>query len=193
MFGKILKALFGRREATGNSGPMPTEEDTAILKTMNFLPKELPFPLDDLKIVKMQIRHMVFASNGLDIAMSLLHIKPPIDFGDCPRKIEVAVETICSEEKYANDKITLSSALGVLLGWAIISKCEWEWQAIGQNGWETLALCDKERRYLLLPIQFMREVAEGEGDCTHSPVELFSDVLNGRLPPSEPNALKRIC
>jgi hypothetical protein len=152
----------------------------------------LPVDASSVELTEMQTRHCAFELAMTEAATELLGKTPPI--GD-PKIVDVIEDTlrrIHSGEEIKCKTTFAAAALGVLWGWHIVEHFKWQWRAVKKDWWETLAIADPENRYVILPVQFMRGIADSK-KIDKWPHNIITDIRESCLPASEPNDLIRIC
>jgi hypothetical protein len=168
---------------------------------MDALPFNIGFELDDLQIIDIEERHCTFEVYMTDAAMNMLNVQPPLRFTYTLMQIEESVKKLRNGETLNCAEAFPAATLGVLWGWQLVNELDWKWCAVKQNGWETLAICDTKRQYLILPVQYMRTIAGDTGrigernpqPVSKWPQDHIAEIRNGSLPPAQAGKVVRIC
>jgi len=175
--------------------------DRHLYLMMDALPFNIGFELDDLQIINIEKRHCAFEVDMTDAAMNMLNVQPPLQFDETLTRIEQTVVKLRNGETLKCAEAFPAATLGVLWGWQLINELNWVWCAVKQNGWETLAVCDPKRQYLILPVQYMRTIAGDTGRIDERnpqpvpkwPRDHITDIRNGSVPPVKAGSVVRIC
>jgi hypothetical protein len=169
-----------------------TYSEKYIYTFMDAAGRGLPVDASSVELIEMQMRHCAFELEMTEAATELLGTKPPI--GD-PRIVDVIEDTlrrIHSGEVIKCKATFPAAALGILWGWHIVKRFKWQWRAVKKDWWETLAIADPENRYVILPVQFMRGIADST-TVDKWPHDIITDIGESRLTAFEPNDFIRIC
>jgi hypothetical protein len=168
-----------------------TYSEKYIYTFMDAAGRGLPVDASVVELIEMQMRHNAFELEMTEAATEMLGETPPISDPKIVDVIEDALRRINSGEQLRCKTTFQAAALGVLWGWHLVMHHGWQWRAVRKDWWETLAVADPENRYVILPVQFMRGIADSK-EIEKWPHEIISDIKESRLPPSAPNSLLRI-
>ena len=160
---------------------------------MDAMPFNLEFELNKLRIIPMEMRHCAFELKMTEAAQEMLGIQPPLEHAKNLIRIEEMLRSMRAGESFECKETFPAAALGVLWGWQLITEFDWEWCAVSQEWWETLAVCDPDEQHVVLPVQYFRRLAGETGEIggkddapvDKSPSEFLDDVRHGRLPATE--------
>jgi hypothetical protein len=170
-----------------------TYSEKYIYMFMDAAGRGLPVDASSVELTEMQMRHNAFELEMTEAAKEMLGETPPIGDPRIVGVIEDALRRIHSGEQLKCKTTFPAAALGVLWGWHVVTHLQWQWRAVKKDWWETLAITDPENRYVILPVQFMRGIADNSKEIEKWPRDIIADIQESRLPPSEPNDLLRIC
>lgn len=169
-----------------------TYSEKYIYMFMDAAGRGLPVDASRIELTEMQMRHNAFELEMTEAATEMLGKTPSISDATIVDAIEDALRRIRSGEVIKCKTTFPAAALGVLWAWHIVDHFKWQWRAVKKDWWETLAIADPENRYVILPVQFMRGIADSK-EVEKWPHDISADIREARLPASEPNALLRIC
>ena len=162
-----------------------------IYMFMDAAGRGLPVDASSVSLTEMQMRHNAFELEMTEAAQEIvgeeLSIADPAlvsDVEDYLRRIRAGEVIECSTTFPA-------AALGVMWAWHIVNRFQWQWRAVKKDWWETLAIADADNKYVILPVQFMRTVADSK-EVEKWPQEIVDIIDQGQLPPADPGALFRI-
>jgi len=127
-----------------------------------------------------------------EAAQDMLGKTPPIGDSAIVGVIVGTLKRLRSGEIIACKTTFPAAAIGVLWAWHIVMRFQWQWRAVKKDWWETLAIADPDNRYVILPVQYMRGIADAKL-VEKWPHEIIDDIDSGRLPVSPVNSLLRIC
>ena|ERR1700722_1554714 len=169
-----------------------TYSEKYIYMFMDAAGRGLPVDASSVELTEMQMRHNVFEVEMTEAALEMLGETPAISDPKIVDVIEDALRRIRSGEEIKCKTTYPAAALGVLWGWHIVEHLKWQWRAVKKDWWETFAVADPENRYVILPVQFMRGIADSR-EIEKWPHDIIADIEQSHLPTSEPNDLLRIC
>ncbi len=162
-----------------------------IYTFMDAAGRGLPVDASSVALTEMQMRHNAFEVEMTEAAQEMLGEKLSIADPALVSAIENLVRRIRSGEVIKCKTTFPAAALGVLWAWHIVTRFEWKWRAVKKDWWETLAIADTENRYVILPVQFMRGLADSK-EVEKWPHEIIDAIDHGRLPNSDVGALLRL-
>ncbi|WP_442511330.1 hypothetical protein SH528x_003003 [Novipirellula sp. SH528] len=169
-----------------------TYSEKYIYMFMDAAGRGLPVDASIVELTEMQLRHNAFELEMTAAAQEMLGKTHPIGDPKLVNAIEDTLRRIRSGEKIDCKTTFPAAAIGVLWAWHIVTRFQWQWRAVKKDWWETIAIADPENRYVILPVQFMRGIADNETVKTW-PHDIIADIESGGLPESEENGLLRIC
>ncbi len=162
-----------------------------IYTFMDAAGRGLPVDASTVALAQMQIRHNAFEVEMTEAAQEMLGEKPTIGDPAIVVVIEDLIKRIRSGDVIKCKTTFPAAAPGVLWAWHIVMRFQWQWRAVKRDWWETLAIADTDNKYVILPVQFMRGVADSK-EVERWPHEIIDAIEHGRLPDSEPGGLLRI-
>jgi hypothetical protein len=168
-----------------------TFSEQYIYTFMDAAGRGLPVDASSVELTDMQMRHNAFEVEMTEAAQEMLGKKASIGDPALVSAIENFVKRIRSGEVIKCKTTFPAAALGILWAWHIVTRFEWQWRAVKKDWWETLAIADTDNRYVILPVQFMRGVADSK-DIEKWPHEIIDAIDRKRLPNSNPGDLLRI-
>lgn len=168
-----------------------TYSEKYIYMFMDAAGRGLPVDASTVALTEMQMRHNAFEVEMTEAAEEMLGKTPPIGDSAIVVVIEDTLKRIRSGEKMECKTTFPEAAMGVLWAWHIVMRFQWKWRAVKKDWWETLAIADPDNRYVILPVQFMRGVADDK-EVQRWPHEIIEAIEQGRLPNSKPGDLTRI-
>lgn len=168
-----------------------TYSEQYIYMFMDAAGRGLPVDASSVVLTEMQMRHNAFEVEMTEAAQEILGENPSIGDPALVGVIENLVKRIRSGEVIKCKTTFPEAALGVLWAWHIVTRFGWQWRAVKKDWWETLAIADADNKYVILPVQFMRGVADNK-EVERWPHEIIDAIDHGRLPKSEPGDLLRI-
>ncbi len=163
-----------------------------IFMFMDAAGRGLPVDASSVLLTDMQMRHNAFEVEMTEAAQELLGDMPPIGDPGLVVLIEDVVKRVRSGETIKCKTTFPEAAMGVLWAWHIVTRFQWQWRAVKKDWWETLAIADADNKYVILPVQFMRGVADNK-EVERWPHDIIAEIENGRLPASKAGELFRIC
>ncbi|MCC9644356.1 hypothetical protein LOC71_18925 [Rhodopirellula sp. JC740] len=169
-----------------------TYSEKYIYMFMDAAGRGLPVDASTVAVTDMQMRHNAFEVEMTEAAQELLGEAPPIGDPVLVHVIEDIVKRVRSGESLKCKTTFPEAAMGILWAWHIVTRFHWEWRAVKKDWWETLAIADTENKYVILPVQFMRGVADNE-EVERWPHDIIEAIENGQLPDSNAGDLLRIC
>lgn len=176
----------------GDDQQNETYSERYIYMFMDAAGRGLPVDASSVALTEMQMRHNAFELEMTEAAQELFGKPLPIGNPAIVVEIEDILKRIRSGEVMDCKTTFPAAALGVLWAWHIVTRYEWQWRAVKKDWWETLAIADPENRYVILPVQFMRGVADDKTVETW-PHDIVAEIESGHLPESAANDLLRIC
>jgi hypothetical protein len=153
----------------------------------------LPVDASSVEAIDMQMRHCAFERSMTEAGRQMLGTKLPIGDPAILSEIENAVRRLRAGEQLPCNETFPAATLGMLWGWHIVSRFGWRWRAVRKDWWETVAISDPEDWYVILPVQFMRVIAEENAPLEKWPHDYINDIQEGRLPAAKPGTLLRVC
>lgn len=169
-----------------------TYSEKYIYMFMDAAGRGLPVDASSVAPIEMQMRHNAFEVEMTEAAEEMLGERPPIDDPALVDVIEGVMKRIRSGEAITCKTTFPEAALGILWAWHIVTRFQWRWRAVKKDWWETLGIADADNRYVILPVQFMRGVADNK-HVEKWPREIIDTIENSRLPDSKPGDFLRIC
>ena len=169
-----------------------TYSERYIYLFMDAAGRGLPVDASCVEAIEMQMRHNAFEVEMTEAATAML--ETPLAVSD-PRVIDVveqAIERLRAGESMTCKTTFPEAAFSMLWAWHIVSTLDWQWQAVRRDWWETMAIADAERRYVILPVQYMRGLTDRNPPTTRTPRQVFEEIRSGQLPAAEPNQLLRL-
>lgn len=100
--------------------------------------------------------------------LGIIDLKPD---QETPQKIQLFLEN--EKELQENDFI----ALGALWAQVVIKEKNWEWVNIKTDNWSSIGIVDKCRKYLILPLSFIKQ-------SNSDTLLLYNSIIDENLPPS---------
>jgi hypothetical protein len=168
-----------------------TYSEKYIYMFMDAAGRGLPVDASSVALTEMQMRHNAFEVEMTEAAQALIGEMPPLNDPAIVDVIENFLNRIRSGETFKCQTTFPEAALGVLWAWHIVSRFQWKWRAVKKDWWETMAIADPDNKYVILPVQFMRGVADDK-EVTQWPHGIIDAIEHGQLPKSEPGNLLRI-
>jgi hypothetical protein len=169
-----------------------TYSEKYIYMFMDAAGRGLPVDASSVALTEMQMRHNAFELEMTEAAQEMLGEIPPIGDPALVVVIEDVMQRVRSGEVIKCKTTFPAAAIGVLWAWHIVTRFQWQWRAVKKDWWETLAIADPENKYVILPVQFMRGVADNK-DIERWPHDIIDAIEDGRLPNSHAGNLLRIC
>lgn len=169
-----------------------TYSEKYIYTFMDAAGRGLPVDASSVELTEMQMRHNAFEVEMTEAAQDMLGKTPPIGDSAIVGVIVGTLKRLRSGEIIACKTTFPAAAIGVLWAWHIVMRFQWQWRAVKKDWWETLAIADPDNRYVILPVQYMRGIADAKL-VEKWPHEIIDDIDSGRLPVSPVNSLLRIC
>lgn len=162
-----------------------------IYMFMDAAGRGLPVDASSVELTEMQLRHNAFEVEMTEAAREMLGENSSIGDPALVNAIENLVKRLRSGEVIKCKTTFPAAALGVLWAWHLVTRFDWQWRAVKKDWWETLAIADTDNRYVILPVQFMRGVADSK-EVEKWPHEIIDAIDKGRLPNSNVGDLLRL-
>lgn len=133
--------------------------------------------------VELNPQHLMWMTTGLDKGQRLVRCSNP-------KSLESWHDAI---SKYLGNTGEIdkdeAAIVAVYWGWGFVTHLDWEWIGVSAGDWNGLAIADKERRYVVLPVDyFMKLVGDARNDDLATPQEVFEGIANGVLPAYPPRS-----
>lgn len=134
--------------------------------------QEVPLSIKDCGII-----------SKMDDAESILGLQPPFEPSITNSKIEEFLANAPSMQDEA-ELYEQAASFGSFWGSLLVSSFDWEWIAIEYDDWRGLGVADRERRYLILPVNLFYKLLTNAN--VPGPTQRFNAIREGNLPVSEP-------
>lgn len=139
--------------------------------------------LKQIQEVTLSIKDCAIISKMED-AESILGLEPPFE----PSITHSKLEEFLANTPSAQDEEELheqAASFGSFWGCLLVSSFDWQWIAIEYDDWRGLGVADKERRYLILPVNLFYKLLTNAN--VPGPTQRFNAIREGYLPVSERN------